>query len=597
MERDNCGYDAAIHTLADDFNITIDGSDEYHEQVSIADRNKSWMEAMEKQVDSVREYLHKRGITDDTIARFHLGYSTKKSALAIPMIDSYGRVKAFIYRYFEGKTRYRNSRNDILFTKGQEMYNEFYAQQRVRVSKVLFLCEGPMDVMSGDQQDLAIMGYSGITLTKGHLGIIRRMMEPIKGGKIILTPDNDSKADKMVPRARTLFRELYPRAVVKVARITTHHKDFNEIVADDKKIMDCIDIEPIDLYCVKEIVASSDDQEVQEKAVLDFMKSVSNPLVRQDIATYLAGVWQRDISVVKELLSIRADTTEEKLADITTIDKAYSALEHKQIEETFGIGFANIDSTMQLSRKSVFVIGAYSFSGKTDMLCEVLLHTCIVLHKKCLFFSLEMPVEDVMKVLIAKIVGVERYRVPQYIKDNPGTYQMICDKLRDFLYIVDKNSLSLDDIADYAKLLKSRGIDIELIAVDYFSYLRGTSTIEEQENTAKQMKALAKSLNVTLIMLSQLRKSSQTKEKAGVVPEPSQVDLMGSGAIGNSSDYIALLWRPALSTALSPIDREKLKYTTMFKITKAREVRNGNTMFELEYNPATSRLTEKVVDT
>ena len=133
-----------------------------------------------------------------------------------------------------------------------------------------------MDVMSGDQQELAIMGYSGITLTKGHIGIIRRMMEPIKGGKIILTPDNDSKADKMVPRARTLFRELYPKAVVKVARITTHHKDFNEIIADGKKIMDCIDIEPIDLYCVKEIIASSDDQEVQEKAVLDFMKSVSS---------------------------------------------------------------------------------------------------------------------------------------------------------------------------------------------------------------------------------------------------------------------------------------------------------------------------------
>ena len=32
--------------MSDDFNITIDGSDEYHQQVSIADRNKSWMEAM-----------------------------------------------------------------------------------------------------------------------------------------------------------------------------------------------------------------------------------------------------------------------------------------------------------------------------------------------------------------------------------------------------------------------------------------------------------------------------------------------------------------------------------------------------------------------
>ena len=126
--------------------------------------------------------------------------------------------------------------------------------------------------------------------------------------------------------------------------------------------------------------------------------------------------------------------------------------------------------------------------------------------------------------------------------------------------------------------------------------MQGVDTIEGQDNVARQMKAFAKEQNITLVMLSQLRKSSQSKDGNGKFHEPTQADLAGAGAIGNSADYILLIWRPAINAGLSPIDREKQKYDTVLKITKAREVRNGNIIFNLVFNPETSRLQEKITE-
>ena len=96
------------------------------------------------------------------------------------------------------------------------------------------------------------------------------------------------------------------------------------------------------------------------------------------------------------------------------------------------------------------------------------------------------------------------------------------------------------------------------------------------------------------MVLSQLNKAGQGKEQGGKFHEPEQKDLRGSGAIGDSGDYVFLLWRRALDSSLSPIDKEKFKYDSMIKLVKARERRDENELFTLVYNPKTSRLSEKI---
>ena len=594
MERDSVTFDYAVHQLCDDFGITLDDSEEYHQQVDIVKRNTAWAKSMQKRLPTIVDYLHKRGITDESIKTFGLGYSDKLSALSIPMQDEWGRTVAFLYRFFDRMPKYKNSKNiDGLFVKGEFLFGLPQAQKFLRKTKTLMLCEGALDAISAIQQENCCVAYCGISVGKSHIEKIKDIVTPMKA-KVVLCPDNDGKASKFVLRARDLFRRQAPNIVVKVAIIPDGCKDFNDMVVEGKDIAKDCTYESIDLYCVKQMVDSEPDRDVQEKNIMEFMNTVRNPMVRADIAEYLAKAWNRNVSLVRELLNVKTDTAEEKMQDVVSIDTAYMKLQNKQEEEKFGTGLTNIDETIRFAKKDVVVLGAYSFSGKTDLLTEWILHWCIVEDKKVLFFSMEMPVEDIMKVIVAKVVQIPRHTVLQYTKDHPETYNLITDKLRKNLFIIDKNSLTFENMEDYVRLMQNKDIPIDIVAVDYFQYMKNVSTIEEQDVTARQMKAFAKKMGVTLVMLSQLRKASQSKEGNGNFHEPNQADLMGSGAIGNSADYIILIWRPALNAGLSPIEREEQKYDTVLKITKAREVRNANTIFKLEYDPATSRLHEKL---
>lgn len=593
MQRDNCSIDMAVATLCSDFGLEISADDKYHETKTLADKHYAWMRSMEKDRDKIIDYLRKRGLNDETIADYHLGYSAKLQAISIPMFDSFKRVAGFIYRYLNNTPKYKQSKNSDLLTKGEFLFGIPQAMKHLKDTKTLYLCEGAFDCMSGVQSGLCTVGYCGISVTERHVDLITKLIEPIKNSKVVLVPDNDGKASKFVIRAREFFRKRSPKTVVKVAQIQTEEKDFNEILANHKDITKCISIESLDLYCAKQIIAETDDREVQENDVLSFIKTVNNPLVKADIAEFLSDAWGRDISLVKELLSVQADTMDEKLNDIVSVEEAYAAFDKMDKGEHITTGFPNIDESITMIKTDVTMIAAYSFMGKTSTLCQMILNWCVKQKLRVVFFSLEMPRQRVMQTLVAQIVGIPKHKALEYIHAHRDVYQMICEKLSNHLYIVDRNDLSIDDIEDYIKVINTRIGPVDVAACDYFGYLRGTDTVEEQENTAKKMKAIAKRNNILFVMLSQLNKASQNKDN-GRIPEPNASQIKGAGGQGASADTILLLWKADVDTSLSPIDREKNHNISYIKVGKARESKNGNTIFKMRYDPATSKVSEVV---
>ena len=110
MQRDNCSIDMAVATLCADLGLEISADDKYHETKTLADKHYAWMRSMEKDLDKVIGYLHKRGLSDETIASYHLGYSAKLQAISIPMFDCFKRVAGFIYRYLNNTPKYKQSK-------------------------------------------------------------------------------------------------------------------------------------------------------------------------------------------------------------------------------------------------------------------------------------------------------------------------------------------------------------------------------------------------------------------------------------------------------------------------------------------------------
>ena len=168
-------------------------------------------------------YLKNRGITDETIKRFGLGYADiynddlyrflkskgysdeelKDSALVtiderrggsdkfwnrvmFPIMDVNNRVIGFGGRVMgDGSPKYLNSKETTLFDKSRNLYGLNFARSSRK--KEIILCEGYMDVISMHQAGFTnAVAALGTAFTSGHGTLLKRYTE-----NVILSFDSD----------------------------------------------------------------------------------------------------------------------------------------------------------------------------------------------------------------------------------------------------------------------------------------------------------------------------------------------------------------------------------------------------------------------
>jgi replicative DNA helicase len=115
------------------------------------------------------------------------------------------------------------------------------------------------------------------------------------------------------------------------------------------------------------------------------------------------------------------------------------------------------------------------------------------------------------------------------------------------MFIDDTPGLSIIELRAKARRMKSQ-YDIQLIVIDYLQLLRSTSR-RAQDNRQLEIseisggiKALAKELNLPIIVIAQLNRQPDTRAKEGGRPRLS--DLRESGSIEQDADVVGLLVRP-----------------------------------------------------
>ncbi len=110
------------------------------------------------------------------------------------------------------------------------------------------------------------------------------------------------------------------------------------------------------------------------------------------------------------------------------------------------------------------------------------------------------------------------------------------------LYIDDTSGITVLDMKSKARRLQKRhGLD--LIMIDYLQLMRGSGKIEnrvqEISEISRQLKALAKELNVPVIALSQVGRGVEARQDK----RPGLSDLRESGAIEQDADIVAFIYR------------------------------------------------------
>ncbi len=190
------------------------------------------------------EYLHKRGITDEIIKEYKIGYSKKayddlqihfegkikkevledagliikrennkgfvdrfRHRIMIPILDDTGTIVAFGARAIEEdqNPKYLNSPDTVLYNKSRILYGIDKAKDAMKENDYVVIMEGYFDVISAQAAGLKnAIASCGTSLTQDHIKLISKYCS---SRRIFLAFDSDSAGQKATSRNAEVIKE------------------------------------------------------------------------------------------------------------------------------------------------------------------------------------------------------------------------------------------------------------------------------------------------------------------------------------------------------------------------------------------------------
>src|SRR6266851_2109230 len=233
---------------------------------------------------------------------------------------------------------------------------------------------------------------------------------------------------------------------------------------------------------------------------------------------------------------------------IETIEKLY---ERKGSITGISTGFVEFDRmTSGLHPSEMVVIAARPSMGKTALAMNIAEFVAINEKLPVGVFSLEMSSQQLVQRMLCSRARVNLQRVRDGFlgeRDFPSLTAAASKLAEAKIFIDDSPSLEILELRAKARRLKAQQ-DIELVLIDYLQLLR-SATRRAKENRQLEiseisagLKALAKELNIPVIVVAQLNR--QPEQRTGGKPRLS--DLRESGSIEQDADLVGLLVRPEL---------------------------------------------------
>ncbi|MEI7642088.1 MAG: replicative DNA helicase [Actinomycetes bacterium] len=212
-------------------------------------------------------------------------------------------------------------------------------------------------------------------------------------------------------------------------------------------------------------------------------------------------------------------------------------------------GFKELDSlTNGLHPGNMIVLAARPAVGKSTLGLDIARHASIHKGDTSVIFSLEMSRSEItMRMLSAEArVALNNIRAGTL---NDEEWARLARRMGEIseapLFIDDSPNLSLMEIRAKARRLKQRH-DLKLIVIDYLQLMTSGKRVENRQQEvsefSRQLKLLAKELNVPIIAISQLNRSPEQRSDK----KPMLSDLRESGSIEQDADVVILLHRDDL---------------------------------------------------
>ncbi len=230
------------------------------------------------------------------------------------------------------------------------------------------------------------------------------------------------------------------------------------------------------------------------------------------------------------------------------LEKA-EAVEHRDLVVTgVATGFRSLDAlTSGLQKQDFVVIAARPSMGKTSLALTLAQHAAIESKAVVGIFSLEMSAESLaMRMLCSEAsVDAQKFRSGFLSNEEWSRLGKALGKLADArIFIDDTPAISVLEMRAKARRLATEQKQLDMIVVDYMQLMSGStrrfeSRQQEVSQISRELKALAKELNVPMVALSQLSRAPENRTDH----RPQLADLRESGAIEQDADVVAFIYR------------------------------------------------------
>lgn len=255
--------------------------------------------------------------------------------------------------------------------------------------------------------------------------------------------------------------------------------------------------------------------------------------------------------VERDVLKISEERVEGASVGIKElVHKAINTIEdfHQRQGMLTGIatGFTDFDKmTSGLHGGEMVVIAARPSMGKTSLVMNIVESVTIDQKAPVGVFSLEMTADSLVLRMLCSRARVNLRNIRDGFlaeRDFPKLTGAAGKLAAAPLYIDDTAGLSILQLRAKARRMHQQH-GVKLIVIDYLQLLNASSSrVENRQQEIAQIsngiKALAKELNVPVIVLSQLNRSMEKEDR-----RPRLSDLRESGSIEQDADLVALLYR------------------------------------------------------
>lgn len=224
-------------------------------------------------------------------------------------------------------------------------------------------------------------------------------------------------------------------------------------------------------------------------------------------------------------------------------------LSGEEREEYIGLptGYPALDRMVRLHNGNLILIAARPAVGKTSFAMNIAEHVATRCKKTVAVFSLEMAREELVSRMLSSASGLDSRKLREGIFNDEEWTRLAegAERIATAPIYLDTANLTVAGMK--ANLLRMKNLG--LVIIDYLQLMSsGNSRLEgnrvqEISTITRNLKIMAKELDVPVILLSQLNRSPEQRKEGH---RPQVADLRDSGSIEQDADAVLLLYRDAV---------------------------------------------------